>query len=174
MRAILNHESGDLAVLYELIANGLLVEAPHDQPWEFARSTVPLRVVDVPIAVRTRRLSDILAMTLASMTVRWFGLETALRGVRRRAAGKRIIDPGQAAALAEAMRFARRWFPAQTLCLIDSIALHRRLRANAIDCIFVIGVRDRPFAAHCWVEAGGALLNDDLDTVGELTPIIRL
>ncbi|MDP9085237.1 MAG: lasso peptide biosynthesis B2 protein, partial [Pseudomonadota bacterium] len=90
------------------------------------------------------------------------------------ATGKRIRDSDQAAALADAMHRARRWFPAQTLCLIDSIALHRRLRANAIDCALVIGVRDQPFAAHCWVEAGGVLLNDNLDTVGELTPIVRL
>lgn len=45
---------------------------------------------------------------------------------------------------------------------------------SAIDATLVIGVRIRPFAAHCWVQAEQTLLNDAVAPIQELTPIMSI
>jgi hypothetical protein len=59
-------------------------------------------------------------------------------------------------------------------CLSRSLALARRLAALGLPADLVIGVRLRPFAAHCWVHAGEWLVNDRIDTVRTYTPILSV
>jgi hypothetical protein len=37
---------------------------------------------------------------------------------------------------------------------------------------WVFGVQSRPFAAHCWLQLGGVVLNDTVDHVKRYTPIM--
>ncbi|WP_454798428.1 lasso peptide biosynthesis B2 protein [Novosphingobium lindaniclasticum] len=58
------------------------------------------------------------------------------------------------------------------LCLPRSLALLLAAYAEGFRPRFVIGVRNHPFAAHCWVQAGGTVLNDNIDHVRLFTPIL--
>ncbi len=57
-------------------------------------------------------------------------------------------------------------------CLARSLSLYRFLRAVGVPAEHVIGVHRFPFAAHAWVECGGAALLDD--TAGSFTPLARI
>lgn len=97
------------------------------------------------------------------------GLETAvalLRESKADAAGKEAGDqPARFAA-------ARRLVPLAPNCLTDSLALAAYLARRGIDFELVFGVKRDPFAAHCWVETGGAVANDAADSVATFTPIM--
>lgn len=56
-------------------------------------------------------------------------------------------------------------------CLFRSIALIRFLSLSGHRASLEIGVRTSPFAAHCWVEHGGVVLNDHTDHVLEYQKI---
>ena len=59
-------------------------------------------------------------------------------------------------------------------CLARSFALARYLTARNVACDLVFGVSMDPFAAHCWVQHDGVILNDHLDHVRTFTPILVL
>lgn len=58
----------------------------------------------------------------------------------------------------------RRCLPA---CIVTATFL--RMLGHHVEIIF--GVRSHPFAAHCWIEIGGVVLDDDLDRVRAYRPI---
>ncbi len=66
----------------------------------------------------------------------------------------------------------RNWFPGERRCLPDGLALHALLARQRLRSTLVIGIRDQPFAAHCWVQSGGCVLTDTRDMIAELTPIL--
>jgi hypothetical protein len=57
-------------------------------------------------------------------------------------------------------------------CLPRSLALLLDAYANGHRPQFVIGVRSHPFAAHCWVQSAGTVLNDNIDHARLFTPIL--
>lgn len=67
---------------------------------------------------------------------------------------------------------ARRWAPVKPVCLLDSLSLLAFLNQRDLTADLVFGVIRQPFAAHCWVQAHGVVLNDRLDRVAEFTPIL--
>ncbi len=67
---------------------------------------------------------------------------------------------------------ARQWAPIRPVCLLDALALLAFLQRRGLHADLVFGVIRQPFAAHCWVEAHGVVLNDRLDRVNEFTPIL--
>lgn len=76
----------------------------------------------------------------------------------------------------DALAFARArpLIPGQPHCLLDSLCLLSWLKHRMASATLVFGAKLDPFAAHCWVEGDGMLLNDRLDTVEKFTPILRL
>jgi hypothetical protein len=83
-------------------------------------------------------------------------------------------DSVQAAELQDALarlRSARILIPAPRRCLPASLTTAAYLGLKGIDCEIVFGVRGHPFAAHCWVERDGVVLDDELDRVRAFTPI---
>ncbi|MBV1691393.1 lasso peptide biosynthesis B2 protein [Novosphingobium sp. G106] len=70
------------------------------------------------------------------------------------------------------------WFSllrgAHNLCLPHSLVLATDLARKGFAAHVVLGVQLRPFAAHCWVECQGHLVNDRFDRVRSYTPIRRL
>lgn len=58
----------------------------------------------------------------------------------------------------------RPWYPYRRVCLFDSLALMHFLLAAGRSPRLVMGVRARPFSAHCWVEEDGVCLNDAAET----------
>jgi hypothetical protein len=59
-------------------------------------------------------------------------------------------------------------------CLPRSMALADRLYRAGFGVRLVIGVRLRPFAAHCWVQDEDIVLNDTAEEVSTFTPIFAL
>ncbi len=88
--------------------------------------------------------------------------------------------PSEAASVARARdayaRFAaaRIWIPASYVCLFDSLCLMRVLLSEGICGDLVFGVRARPFAAHCWVECEGEILDDGGETCASFVEIVRV
>jgi len=64
------------------------------------------------------------------------------------------------------------WAPGQGVCLYRAFTLRSFLGAAGLSADWVFGVRAWPFGAHCWLQAGDVLLDDDLDRVGLYTPIL--
>jgi hypothetical protein len=67
---------------------------------------------------------------------------------------------------------ARTFSPLPRRCLLDSLALSAWLSPLGVTGELVFGVAIRPFAAHCWLQAPGSLLNDSYDHVSRFTPIL--
>lgn len=61
--------------------------------------------------------------------------------------------------------------PLPRVCLLDSVALYHFVGDSMTELVF--GVSLEPFAAHCWLERDGWLLNDEIDHVRRFTPIMR-
>lgn len=59
-------------------------------------------------------------------------------------------------------------------CLVRSLALVDCLHRAGSDATIVLGVLAMPFGAHCWVQFGDHVLNDDVDRVSIFTPILAL
>lgn len=59
-------------------------------------------------------------------------------------------------------------------CLPRSLALATFLAKSGFAPEIVFAVRLGPFAAHCWVECGGLLMNDRYERVRQFRPILRL
>lgn len=86
----------------------------------------------------------------------------------------RALEPPSAALLAEAGRFARMapWLPRAGLCLMRSLQQRLFLTARGHGVAWVFGVRTWPFEAHCWLQAGGVVLDDAPGRVRSFTPIL--
>ena len=59
-------------------------------------------------------------------------------------------------------------------CLFDSIALAEFLASYGAYPTVVLAVRTSPFAAHCWVQHEGLVLNDSVANVREFFPILAI
>jgi hypothetical protein len=57
-------------------------------------------------------------------------------------------------------------------CLRRSIAMVDYLYRRGVRADLIIGVKDRPFEAHAWVQYGDLVLNDPFDKVLEFTPLV--
>jgi len=66
---------------------------------------------------------------------------------------------------------ARRYVPVDPCCLLDSLALFHFLSRRRLSARVVFGVTLVPFAAHCWVQAEGTVLNETLSDAIAHTPI---
>jgi hypothetical protein len=64
------------------------------------------------------------------------------------------------------------FFAAKDACLFDALALSEFLAGYRVFPRWVFGVQARPFAAHCWLQLGGLVLNDTVDHVRRYTPIM--
>lgn len=85
-----------------------------------------------------------------------------------------IRDHNSACALTTRFLAFRPWYPKDYVCLFDSLALTLFLLRHRIRASWVFGVREDPFAAHCWVQYGTTALNDHLDRTRLYTPIMAV
>lgn len=73
-----------------------------------------------------------------------------------------------------AFQHARLLRTAADRCLPRSIALTLCLARHDCRANVVLGVKLAPFAAHCWVQVGNQVLNDEVEEVLRYTPILVL
>ncbi len=64
------------------------------------------------------------------------------------------------------------FFTAKDACLFDALALSEFLAGYGMLPRWVFAVQARPFAAHCWLQHGGIVLNDTVEHVKRYTPIM--
>lgn len=68
-------------------------------------------------------------------------------------------------------RIARAYVPAETRCLLDSVAMIKFLASRGLHASIVFGVTSDPFSAHCWVQVRDLVLNDTVGHANGYTPI---
>ena len=73
--------------------------------------------------------------------------------------------------LARRFQKARACMPSPLSCLPDSLALRRWLAHRGYASTLVMAVRFEPFAAHCWIERGGVVLNDTPERIASFVPV---
>ena len=73
--------------------------------------------------------------------------------------------------LARRFHKARSAVPAPPSCLQDSLALRQWLSRRGYGCTLVLAARLEPFAAHCWIESGGVVLNDAPERIASFVPV---
>lgn len=170
----------------ELVAAGLLQATP-------CRPSVPSRESLAPATGDIHRaaissdtldvpLSDSLRITRALITAH---LSLAFRSLRRIVCGlaaekaasrafEESADLSRTLTLARAFAAVRPYFPRNYLCLFDSLALLKYLYSYGLHPTWVFAVREEPFYAHCWVQAGSVVLNDHCDRVRCYAPIMAV
>lgn len=109
---------------------------------------------------------------LSTLTrMRFTPIRQLLRPSRKVSSHPDAFDRKEVERICAAWRVSRTSFPARLSCLPDSLALRSQLRRHGQQSRLVIGVKSNPFAAHCWVQIDGQVLNDELETVTQFSPI---
>jgi hypothetical protein len=103
-------------------------------------------------------------------------LDAILNGIAREKARlsprhESTVEPTRVAA---AFMATDRVITARGRCLSRSVAIARTMLALGIAPDLILGVKLRPFEAHCWVQHGNALISDDPGTIRPFTPILIL
>lgn len=80
--------------------------------------------------------------------------------VRRRFYASDATSFGQ---IVRAMHVASVWLPLRTQCLVYSAALVAVLRSHGFCANLIIGVKQRPFEGHAWVESEGQIVSPGID-----------
>jgi hypothetical protein len=65
-------------------------------------------------------------------------------------------------------------YTAKDRCVLDCLVLSEFLRLHAVKSTFVIGVTTRPFQAHCWIQVGGTMMNDEVESAAYHVPILSV
>lgn len=71
-------------------------------------------------------------------------------------------------------RSARPLIPVPRVCFHDCLALLRWIGPAAPHAALVFGVSATPFAAHCWVQAEGWVLDDHPESPSRFAPILHV
>lgn len=66
------------------------------------------------------------------------------------------------------------FFSTRNECRYRSLSLLRFLTLYGIATDWVFGVRSAPFAAHCWIEHNGVVLNDDAENTRQYKTIMSV
>lgn len=118
-----------------------------------------------------------LACTTAKLRLRWQRIENTVGAVAKRKVrriDRRSPDVERTRQLTAVFHQLRRLFPANRLCLFDSLALLEFLARYDIYPTWVFGVRLEPWSAHCWIQQGPFAFNEDVEQTSSYTPIMTV
>lgn len=137
------------------------------------------RDLDVTISVSTSHIVAFMVGSVrAAAMLRWRSIESiANRVERRKKSNGSSNDPLEFAETERLLAIfdtLRPFFPAEYLCLFDSLLLVEFLAQKGIYPTWVFGVRTKPWGAHCWVQQSDVVLNDYLERVRNYTPIMAI
>jgi hypothetical protein len=167
--------------LRPLLATGLLSTVAEAQPLAPVTNPAPeesLDTGDTPAGTRTTVIAlGLYARVLAEMRIS--GLNAMVRRRALRKAGQpacagRSVPLDGVRQLVAAHRRVDQLAGAVDRCLARSLALVDHLALRGIYPEMVVGIRTGAFSAHCWVQLGPLLLNDEMDRVRVFTPILVL
>ena len=119
------------------------------------------------------------ASAITALLLRLLPIRAVMRGVMERKAravarAERFDAEVARQATAAFIRLRPLVFGAQDRCLYDSLSLTRFLSYYGQFPTCVIGVQTGPFGAHCWVQDGDVVLNDEPEYVRRFTPIFAV
>lgn len=169
---------------HELLAAGLL--CPCDALPGASREPLPVAHSDIASHTCHRRHSSApgcamrvtAALIAADYALHRVALHRIAESVARKKqrGGPRFRRDHLSTAIALTSRFAqvRPWYPRDYLCLFDSLALMLYLLRCGSRAHWVFGVREQPFAAHCWIQHGSVVLNETFDRAHLYTPIMAI
>lgn len=150
----------------------------------FATTDIELAVeplLDFDAAPPAVRMVDVwnftVACTTAAVRLRWHRLEHTVATVAERKAQHGTHDPMElerARHLTAVFNRLRSLFPANYLCLFDSLALIEFLARYELFPTWVFGVRLEPWAAHCWIQQGQFTFNEAVEEAASYTPIMAI
>lgn len=75
---------------------------------------------------------------------------------------------------ARVFQHLRPFLPKSTVCLYDSLSFFFFCRLHGLRPDVVIGIRAEPFAAHCWTQIEGIILNDVPANILQYRPIMLI
>ncbi len=163
------------AVAEALIAAGLIRADSAGRPEPFPSPAPPVAsalALDYPPPSGADL--GLAAAALADLGLSYWGrpfsavLETAR-------AGKPPVPETPPAGMLALVAGFHRWAPyapTSAKCFLRSFMLQRLLSRAGFGADWVIGVRTWPFRAHCWLQCGGLVLDDDHERVAPFTPIL--
>lgn len=109
---------------------------------------------------------------LAARSLEWIVCRVKHRRLARNAGHPRADDVRTRELVALFSYVRPLLFTAKNACLLESLALINFLASAGVFPNWVFAVQPEPFAAHCWVQVGQTVLNDPLDCVKDLVPIM--
>lgn len=173
----------ETAQLRELEQAGLLVRDPvAGRPIVVTETDLALEpLLDLDTTAVSARPIDywnfMLACTTAKLRLRWQRIDKTISAVAERKARQddgRQQDLERARHLTAVFQQLRSLFPADRLCLFDSLALLEFLARYDIFPTWVFGVRLEPWGAHCWIQQGPVAFNEDIEQTASYTPIMAV
>lgn len=157
-----------------LAARGLHDLAPPiDRPFaeEIAPTSSLLEEPDLERGSAVETAHAVFALAIAQRHVRKLALMEILPNLSQGVPVPPDVQRSDARQVAAAFKRARHYFSGMDQCLSRGVAMRRVLAGKGCEARLVIGVT-LPFAAHCWVQLGSAVLTDPLDVVTPYTPIL--
>lgn len=145
---------------------------------ETATDSLIEREADGPLGINARHIATFFrACATAAILLRWCPIEHTVARIERRKAqplGFRIANPSTTIELTNVFLRLRSFFPRDYLCLYDSLALLEFLASYRTYPNWVFGVMLEPWAAHCWVQQGALMLNEELEVASTYTPVMAV
>jgi len=138
--------------------------------------------IDTPVQVNLKDvLSFIVAILAASFMLRWCSFQRISHRFRLRRELQRAPEGSVDAKNKDLARHVAAFrlmygmlFTGRQACLFNSLMLTEFLARYLLFPACVIGVESAPFAAHCWVQYQGTVLNDVPQEVNRFVPILVL
>jgi hypothetical protein len=168
-------------LLSKMVAQGMLVTDPNVGkeaiPVVTERPEATLIGFDLDTHPRTSLAhlwNFVAAHTAAKSALKFRPIRSVVHAAARaRKAGPGELDIGTARDLVAAFVHLRPlFFTAYRACLLDSLSLIKFLARYRLHPEWVFGVKTNPFFAHCWVQHGEVVFNDNPDYVRGFTPIL--
>jgi hypothetical protein len=181
----LNNAQPELAdALEELVEGGLLTTDPNaGKSIRSTQAEIALEPLLDPEAFSsihprlTHLYHFIAACSIAAARLKWGHIENTVKSVERRKARRAPaahFDVNKARELTAIFRTLRSLFPRDYLCLYDSLALLEFLARFDIYPTWVFGIRLEPWVAHCWVQQGKFVFNEEVEEAAGYTPIMTV
>lgn len=175
--ALLSGSETDAAALADLMIDGVLKRTDGGElPQHQTALVVHGSLLRAGMPTGPGGIAEALSRRLAAE------LTLGMRGLRgcvakaRRISERALPPPDMAKAISASATFAASslWRSRMARCVSISLATLGWFAARDCHATMVVGVKLHPFEAHCWVQVGDLLVNDEVDQVRPFVPILAV